>query len=302
MSAGLVAFLWGVAVFLFMWALLAPIRRLGDERADAGAPGASTTGAAGDDGLFGKVVRPALRNFVPQTPMATQLSGDRRAKVESLLISAGNPWRLTATEYIGLMWLGGLVGGLVGTVAGLVLGITPVITGIVGALLGGYLPRFWYRRARSIRVDAANKTLPEALDLLRITMAAGRQFPTALEEVAGRLPAGIVKNELQRTVDELKAGKPTSRALQSLARRVPAESVEAFARAIPQGAEHGADMERTLESMSEIIRGEYEARIDKRVATLSTVLYLPILVGMVPATFVILIAPALNSMGNAGLF
>jgi tight adherence protein C len=291
---GLVALLAAAAVFFFVYGFLTPWTA-------QKAPDGTETGGTVDgdtDALFDRVFRPMLRNFIPQTPLAAQLTGDRRDKITALLISSGNPWRLTPEEYVGSMWLGGIIGSIAGLFMGVFIGFSPVYFAAGGALVGAYLPRYWYRRNRSLRIDEANRTLPEGIDLLRIVMVSGQKFESAISEVSRRLPEGLIKVEFGRVSADLRAGRGLDATLQDFARRIPAEAVESFARAIIQGERLGAPVAETLESQSDSIRRAHEARIDKAVAALETTIFLPILIGLVPAIFVIIAAPAVTSILN----
>lgn len=303
-AVGLAAFMWGFAALLLVYGMVAPVSQTDDNRLDTREEDAwaidyeRDVDAREPDALMDKFVRPMLRNFIPQTPMAAQVKGSRRQRLLALLISAGNPWRLSPEEFVGLMWLGGLGGALVGVLVGAVLGIPPFITGAVLAVIGAFLPRYWYRRSRSVRIDEANRSLPEGIDLLRIVMVSGQKFQSAMVEVSRRLPDGLIKVEFTRISDDLRSGRSLDRSLTDFAIRVPAESVESFTRAIIQGERLGASITDTLASQSESIRHGYESRIDKAIATLETTIFLPILIGLVPAIFIIIAAPALTAIVN----
>jgi tight adherence protein C len=303
---GLVSFLWGMAALFTVYAILAPVsetrRRANaasrEEDAWAIEYDRSVESPEGTDAAFNRFIRPALRSFIPQTPMASNVAGGRRKKVLSLLVSSGNPWNLSPEEYIGAIWLGGLFGGMGGILLGMLLGFSPFVVAFALTALGAYLPRWWYRRSRSTRIDAANRSLPEGIDLLRIVMVSGQKFQSSMVEVSRRLPPGLIKDEFSRIADDLRSGRSLESVMTDFALRVPSDSVESFTRAIVQGERLGAEMTETLEAQSDSIRYSYEARIDKAIAGLETTIFLPILIGMVPAIFIIIAAPALTSLLN----
>lgn len=304
MTTGTVAFLWGIAFFLATYAILT-YRAAQDPRttpiptdADWDAPTVSRGNTLNPDSVLEKYVRPALRNMIPLTPTAARVKGDRRARIDDLLWSSGNPWNLTINEYVALQVLLAMVVPIPFALlaAALALPVIPAVA--VGAVIGAFTPRYFYRRQRSIRVTDADRSLPEAMDLLQITMASGQQFTSALNEVSRRMPPGVLASELRLVVEDLATGKPLDRSLAELARRLPTESVESFTRAITQAERLGTDMSETLNQQSRFVRAAYENRVDKMIGSLGSLIFLPILIGLVPACFIIIGAPALSSLGD----
>lgn len=303
-AVGLAAILWGFAAMLFVYGITAPFTQT-EGRTDSIEENAwaidyerDLAAAQERDALFEKVIRPIIRNFIPQSPFAARVQGTKRDKVIALLISSGNPWHLSPEEYSASLWLGGAFGAIAGLFAGFILGINPIVLAFLIGAMGAFFPRWHYRRQRSLRVDEANRSLPEGIDLLRIVMVSGQKFQSAMVEVSQRLPEGIIRNEFGRVADDLRSGRTLDRTMTDFAMRIPAESVESFSRAIIQGERLGAEITDTLEHQSESIRRSYEARIDKAIAQLETTIFLPILIGLVPAIFIIVAAPALVSILN----
>jgi tight adherence protein C len=297
MTVGLVAFLVGMAVFLAMYGALAPVRTpdptfdMPDQR-DSPEP----TG-----GLFDRIVRPALRNFMPQSPFIAQVSASGRNKVTELLVQSGNPWKLLPEEYLGIQLLFGLAGAAIASFASVFLILPgPTLAWTVGgAVLAAYYPKVKHDGARGRRRKEARRGLPEGIDLLRITLNSGLNFAPAISEVSRRLPDGIIKVEFQRIADDLNAGTALRDAMSSLARRMPSDEVESFCKAIILSERLGADVTDTLASQSKSAREAYEAMLDKKIGALPTTMFFPILGLMLPALFVVILAPALTSIGQA---
>lgn len=293
-SVGLIAVLYGLSAMLLVYGVLAPAITTA-RRDDTPRPAAPTN--ANTDALLDKVVRPALRNFIPQNPMAAKVTGQRRDQITALLQSSGNPWALTPEEYVGLGWLGAIAGTIFGAATGMIVGLPPIATAAAVGIMAGLLPRYVYRRARSARIDEAIRTLPEGIDLLRIVMASGVKFQPAMYDVARRMPDGLMKREFARVADDLRSGRTIPATMTDLAHRVPAEPVEAFAANIITGERLGADLSDVMAQLSTAMRAAYENRIDKRIASLGQLLMIPVIV-MVVAVFIILMAPAATEILN----
>lgn len=300
MSVGLVAFLVGVTAFLVVYAIKAPFHRLPENEDEEFIVAA---GSAPTGGFFERIVRPMVRNILPQTPLSAQLKARQSSRTVQLLIRSGNPWNIQPEEFFGIR--------LLGTAAGLAISIILVVTHILpnvlpdvgwillGAWCGWYYPKVQLDKAKGRREKAARKGLPEALDLLVITMNAGNNFGPALAMVVQRLPEGLIREELGRVSLAMRSGQPMQKAMLDFARRAPSEEVESFCKAVVMAEKLGADVTETLRAQAEAARQSYEAALDVRIGKLPTTLYFPILGGMLPALFIVILAPAFSNIAQS---
>lgn len=303
MSIGVVAFLAGVTAFLVVYAIFAPVQQIVRTELDADDFGATPGRPVNPDSLFEKVVRPAVRNLLPQTPMAAQLQARNNHKTVELLVRSGNPWNIQPEEFFGIRILGGVAGFFVALLLNVLetlpATLPPAGWLALGVLLGQHLPKVLLDGHKGRRLKEARRGLPEALDLLVITLQSGMNFTPALTEVVGRLPAGVVRDELARVSADLRAGKPLQQSLTDFARRAPSAEVESFAKSVVMAERLGADVSETLTSQSVAARAAYEAALDVKTAKLPTTLFFPIMGFMLPALFVILFAPAFANISQA---
>lgn len=292
MSPGLIAFFVILSVLFAFYALLAPTysktySNTGDE-------------APAGDGLFERIVRPAVRNFLPQTPMSLTEHAKQDDNIRALLARTGNPWRVSPEEYMGVRILS-VVGGIVLMLIWSMLGFLPVpiyLAMIMGAVFGYLMPKAlldmrWAKRRREIRA-----TLPEALDLLRICLNAGFSFANALKQTTGLLPPGTTKEELSRASAEMDAGRSLNDALTTLVRRCPTDAMEAFVKSIIQANDTGADISETLAYQADETRAEYERVVETRAQKLQTTLFFPIIVFLLPSLMILLFGPSVATLGN----
>lgn len=302
MTIGLVAILFGVAAFASVYAIAAPVRTLPHDGRNPEDFGVRTT-QNNPGSAFEKYVRPMVHNFLPQTPMSAQLKARGNDKVVELLVRSGNPWNIQPEEFLGIRILSAIAGFFVFLALGLMEMLPTMLPFeawlLVGPLLGGYLPKVLLDRHKGARLKAARKGLPEALDLLVITLNAGMNFTPALTEVVGRLPQGVIREELGRVSQDLRAGRPLKDALLDFARRAPSEEAESFAKAVVTSERLGSSVSETLKSQSETARVAYEAALDVKIGKLPTTLYFPILALMLPALFIVILAPAFANIATA---
>lgn len=302
MSIGLVALLFGIAAFAVVYAVFAPVATLphdGHEPEDFGVRPLDV----GTGGMFEKYVRPTVRNFLPQTPLDAQLKARGNNKIVELLVRSGNPWNIQPEEFFGIRVLAAIGGFFAALLFGL-MGMLPAVLPleawlVVGPVIGMFVPKVLLDGHKGRRLREARRGLPEALDLLVITLNAGMNFTPALTEVVGRLPPGVVKDELGRVSADLRAGRPLRDSLLDFARRAPSEEAESFAKAVAVSEKLGSDVSETLKAQSETARVAYEAALDVKIGKLPTTLYFPILALMLPALFIVILAPAFANIATA---
>src|SRR6476620_3032211 len=142
--------------------------------------------------------------FVERTlrPLAARLSGRFSSmasssfteKTEKRLALAGNPGDLRVADWLGIKAIGAIVGailffflfGIVGLI-GFPFIIGGILMPVVGALFGYTAPEFWLGRKVKARQKAILLMIPDALDLLTISVRAGLGFDAALGKVVEKL-------------------------------------------------------------------------------------------------------------------
>ena len=323
MSPGLVAFLTFCTFMVAFYAIIAPTNRKTTYRkvrdssqtrspayTGAGAYlenfpeetpwGSEDLSVTKEQGLFERWVRPAVRNFIPQTPTALSEYAQKSEGIRAYLAKTDNPWRVTPEEYIGIRVLS------VAFFAALALFFStfdvfpfplPVAV-LLGALLGYIFPKALLDSAWGSRRRDLVRTLPEALDLVRVCMNSGQNFSNALKEAVELLPDGTTRKELSRVSAELSSGRSLNDALSSLAYRCPTDGVESFVRVIKQANDTGSDISETLRQQSDEIRADYERVVEVRAQKLQTTLFFPIILFLIPALLIIIFGPSLSEVTN----
>lgn len=290
MTPGIVAFFAILAVLLAFYAAFAPSHAVPDSDGDIGSP----------DTPFNRFVRPAIRNFLPTAPMFLAKYARTNPGVEGVLRRSGNPWHITPEEYVVLRLLAAAAGATLlsfMTAFGLI-PIPPLLGFAAGALIGYLVPSALLSAAWGKRRKDVARTLPEALDLLRICMNAGFNFSNSLGQVVGLLPQGPTREELTRVLSDIRSGKTVDQALDDFANRVPTEQVDAFVSAVSISNSMGTDMAKTLADQADEARLQYERKVEQKAQRLQTTLFLPIIAMLLPSMLIIIFAPALSEIGS----
>lgn len=310
MSIGIVAFLVALAVFFGLYGIYAPrktvtMRSTGSEFFDT----VSVDKEVDAGSAFDRIIRPMLRNFLPQSPLSTQLSSQEHDKITELLVRSGNPWNIRPEEYRGSQYLFatlGLFAGVVLFALDAMLDLIPIVPGFIFLLLfplmGYVIPFSVHNTARQERAKEVQGQLPEALDLLVVSLSAGQNFEPALAQVAPKMPDGLLKEEFIRITKELSAGLSLRDALTHFARRASSDETEGFAKAVLQAQDLGSDVSDTLKAQSRAARAAYEARLEKKIASLSSRMFIFLIPTMLPAVLIIFLGPSLSQLTGSGIF
>jgi tight adherence protein C len=197
-----------------------------------------------------------------------------------------------------------VAGGLVGAA---VSGAAPGRLGwaiAVGAPAGGFLaPDLWLARRSRERAQQVRRELPALLDLLRVSIEAGRSLPAALRDVGARAHGPLAAE--WRTVGRAVAlGVSLDRALAALAERVPLAEVRALVAALERARRHGVPLADTLAAQARDARfsvarsaREQAARAGPKIQLVVALLLVPSVLLLVAAA---LLAALLDGPGAGG--
>jgi len=162
------------------------------------------------------------------------------------------------------------------------------------AAVGYYGPVYGLRMIARIRHDRIDRTLPDVLDLMIVSMEAGLSLQASLNRVAlesERLSKELSR-ELQVTNAELRAGIPRDVALKSLGERTGVESVKSLVALMIQSEKMGASIAHSLRTHASFTRVKRAQRAEEIAAKMPVKIVFPTLFCIFPALFVVILGPA----------
>jgi tight adherence protein C len=238
--------------------------------------------------LWAPVRRTISRQVNRLTP-ATQAANFQRE-----LDFIGNPFGLdpAGVQTLRIAAAAGL--GAVGMAAGLVLG-SPLFTGVLlvgGLVLGFYLPILWLRQLVADRRSELETVLPNALDVVAISMEAGLGLDRALEQLV-RHQEGPLTLLVARALREIDLGRPRAEALSEMAESTGVEDFAALIRSILHAERTGVPIARTIAAHSAQMRVKRRLKIRADAARASLKIMLPTVGCVFPTLWLILLGPAL---------
>ena len=247
---------------------------------------------------FGEDARhiPVLfRIFLPFTPnfrricASESLSGYMR-KLREQLAMAGYEQAMTPEQFMTVRFLMAGV-GVVFTIL-LFAGNNPV-AGILALLCTVLYPQVWLRGIIAKRHLQILKALPNVLDLLTLSVEAGKDFVTALRDILNRRTADELGYELRKALHEIQLGKPRHAALKEMTQRVRQPELTSVMNAIVQSDELGVSIGQVLRIQAEQLRAKRFARAEKLASEAPVKILFPVALLIFPAVFTVVIAPML---------
>lgn len=159
------------------------------------------------------------------------------------------------------------------------------------AYLGSALPSFWVGRLASLRKKAIQRSLPEVLDLLCVSIEAGLGLEGAIQKVAERYD-GPLARELAYSLKEMNLGKPREEAWRNLAQRVNLPDLNAVVSAVIQAERLGVSVSTVLRVQAQDLRERRRQRAEEHARQVPIKLMFPLILFVFPAVFVIILGPA----------
>lgn len=227
----------------------------------------------------------------PFGPLVLRLMGQARvAKLRRRINAAGRPDGITVDVHANrkagcVLLFGGL--GLLLLLQGMVL------FGGVLLLAGWFWPDLTLLSQARARQYEIERTLPDFLDVLTVTVSAGLGFRNALDRVCDSMP-GALADEFRTALQQMDVGTSRRDAFEELRSRNNCESLSQFVTALLQAEELGSPLGQTLVEISEDMRRgaaqaarQKAARVTARVTLIMTTVMVPgVMILLVGALFI----------------
>jgi tight adherence protein C len=244
-----------------------------------------------------RVVLPALRQVAPL--FTWMLPQNRVERLKRRLILAGNPSGMTTLEFVVVK---GITFVLFATLAMLfvllntmALNIQSITLAVVFSACGFFLPDVWLlRRVRQRQTDITH-AMPDALDMLTITIEAGLSFENGLHEISQKWNNQLSR-EFQRVIRDIGTGLRRRQALLDMAERTGVADVQNFVNALAQAEELGVSIARVLQVQAEEMRIKRRQRAQERANQAPIKMMFPLVFLIFPAIFAVLLGPAIAQL------
>jgi tight adherence protein C len=225
---------------------------------------------------------------------------DQNARMRRKLDLAGNPAGWDADRIIAFKMLGLIIGGVAGVLLPLLFGsvLWAIILGIGLAVFGFYLPNIVLYQSAYNRSDRILKDLPDALDLLVISVESGLGFDAALSQVA-RNTQGPLADEFFRVLQEMQLGTSRSEALRALADRTDVSDLRGFVTAMVQADTFGIPVANVLRIQAREMRTRRSQRAEEAAQKVPVKILFPLIFCILPVLFIAILGPAVIQIASA---
>lgn len=219
------------------------------------------------------------------------------AKVQQLLVYAGEPGGLSVLDFMGLRLLLALAVGAAcfAVYAKNQSGLLMVGATFGAAFIGYLLPYYWLRGRANQRQHEIQKALPDALDMLTIAVEAGLAFESGLLRVGERWDNALA-GEFRRVVAEMHMGISRNTALQRLAARSNVEELGAFVAVLVQSSQLGVSIAQVLHSQAAQMRDVRRQRAEELAHQASVKMVLVLVLLFFPVMLIVLLGPMLPQL------
>ncbi|MFL5678895.1 MAG: type II secretion system F family protein, partial [Chloroflexota bacterium] len=167
-----------------------------------------------------------------------------------------------------------------------------VLMSLIGGIFGYIAPEFWLGRKVKARQKAILLMIPDALDLLTISVRAGLGFDAALGKVVEKLQ-GPLSDEFRRALAEVRVGKARREALRDIIPRTDVVPLTNFIGAIIQAEQLGVSISKVLQVQSEQLRIERRQRAEEQAAKAPIKMLFPLVGCIFPSLFIVILGPAI---------
>lgn len=252
------------------------------------------------DGTFKeRVLLPLIDRSVALGKKVTP--ADHNERVRMRLDLAGNPSSWTVDRVTSMKFLGFAAALVLMVILSLILGLglAPMLgLCVIGAVVGYMAPNMYLYQKGYDRTKLMQRALPDALDLLTISVESGLGFDAALSHVA-RNTEGPLASEFSRVLQEMQIGMGRSAALRALGERTNVPELKGFVSAMVQADALGIPIGSVLRVQSNEIRVKRRQRAEEQAQKVAVKILIPLIFCILPCLFIAVLGPAAIGVINS---
>jgi tight adherence protein C len=254
-------------------------RRLGEIRGGGPAP---------ESAPYGEFVIDSIKKLARYAPKNVKEMG----KLQRKLVAAGYRSKEAMTVFTGIRLASALVMFVLASLP--ILGHSNIVLALGAAGAGYLLPTMVLGRMATRRQHRIRLSLPDALDLLVVSVEAGLGLDQALQRVGQELAFAHADlcDELKLVNLELRAGNARAEALHNLAERTGVEDLSSLVAMLVQTDKFGTSVAQSLRVHSDTLRTKRRQRAEEAAAKTGVKMVFPLVFCIFPAVWVVTIGPA----------
>jgi tight adherence protein C len=244
--------------------------------------------ASGDDPGYDRVMIDTLKRFGAMVPQSRSEMG----KLQQRLVTAGYRRHDAIAVFFGIRL--GCALAIFALLATPILIKPNLLLALLGCALGYLLPSMVLGRLAKKRQHRIRLGLPDALDLLVVSVEAGLGLDQAMQRVGTELDFAHpeLSEELRLINLELRAGKARVDALRNLAERTGVDDIISLVAMLVQTDKFGTSVAQSLRVHSDTVRTKRRQRAEEAAAKTGVKMVFPLVFCIFPAIWIVTIGPA----------
>lgn len=231
--------------------------------------------------------------------LGRRLSGaDSADRIRRKLDLAGNPPGWTVDRVTSGKIIGAVAGLVVALLFSLMLGAgTPVriVVVIAGLVIGFFAPNLYLYQKAYDRSAQIQRDLPDAIDLMTISVESGLGFDAAVQQVS-RNTEGPLADEFSRVLREMQIGQGRAAALRAMSDRTNVADLKSFVSSMVQADSFGVPIGQVLRIQSSEMRVKRRQRAEEKAQQVPVKITVPLIFCILPTLFVAVMGPAVISI------
>jgi tight adherence protein C len=173
--------------------------------------------------------------------------------------------------------------------------------GALGAAFGWKIPHFVMARLVVGRRRAIERGLPDAIELLVISVEAGRSLEDAISRIIPELRRAqpAMAEELEVTGADLRMLPNSDAALRRMADRIDLPSIRSVIITLSQTLKYGTPLAQALRVVAAELRNDGLRKLEEQANRMPVLLTIPMMLFILPSIFMIIGGPAFLTVLNA---
>ena len=156
-------------------------------------------------------------------------------------------------------------------------------------------PNLYLYQKSHERAERLQRDLPDAIDLLTISVESGLGFDAAVQQVA-RNTEGPLAEELSRVMREMQIGQGRADALRAMGERTSVGDLRTFVGAMVQADSFGIPVAQVLRVQSAEMRVKRRQRAEEKAQQVPVKITIPLIFCILPTLFIAVMGPAVLSI------
>jgi tight adherence protein C len=240
------------------------------------------------------------------------ISGKTHQRLMSRLRQAGMDFAINPAQYIAARIIGAAIcAAAFSFVVSLLDNPQFIVSGVggaaylqiaaLGALFGWIYPAIWLKDRLALRRRETLRSFPFYLDIITLCVEAGLNMQGAMNQAVDKGPGGVLRDEFQRVLRDIRAGKPRAESLRNMASRLDQPCANNFVSAVIQAEVMGMNLGPILRVQADQRRAERFLRAEKLAMEAPVKMLFPLIAFIFPCTFIVLFFPIVMQFMQTGL-